>query len=139
MLLDRGSFVAVVRGEEIGGLGVVHFSLEQVELLVGHGDGELHRRLGLVEIGGGAAAARRLPGVVILLEKRDLPELLLAQPQDVGLVGPFPDGLLFFRRPLQPSSSAPSSSSCVLPLRRNPSAIRTCRAPSSGSWCSGPS
>src|SRR5262245_4897536 len=111
---------------------------EKIHLLVADLYRELHCLLGFFEIHGLARPARGFPRISIGVQKHDLAQLGLARPEHVALVGPFPDGLFLFRRPLQPFSSAPASRCAVPRPRRRPSASRILCAPWPGSWARTP-
>src|SRR6266851_7221204 len=102
--------------------------MEEVELLVGHRNGELDGLLRALQVLGSTGAARRLPFVMVLSCQGDLAELGLAEPIGMALIRAFPEWLclfVFLRRRLQRSSSAPSSSCAGPRLRQRPSAART--------------
>src|SRR6185436_19387816 len=66
---------------------------KEVELLIGHQHGHFHCLLRLVEIGGLAGPAAGFPRVPILFRQRHFPELRLAEPERVPLVGALPKRL----------------------------------------------
>src|SRR3954464_7187219 len=110
----------------------IYLFAEEIQLLVGHEDGQLDGLLRLVQVVGATGLAGGFPCVLVLAGKGDLAELLLSEPVGVALVRAFPEWrlFLFLRRRLQRSSSAPSSSCAGLRLRRSPSGARRWRAPS---------
>src|SRR5262245_24655333 len=116
----------------------VRSSIEEIHLFGCDQHRHLDGLLRLVEIDGLAGPAGGFPRVMVFLDEGDFAELRLAKPEGVPAIGALPERL-GFRRPLQRSSSAPSSSRAGLPLRRPPSrARRSCvlsSSPSSRAPC----
>src|SRR3982750_4967785 len=106
--------------------------LEKIELLVRHGDRQLHCALGSLELLALADAAGRFPAIALAAGERHLAELLLAEPVSVALIRAFPErlclalllrrhGTSFLIRRRPPRSSSARASSCAgLRLRRSP-------------------
>jgi hypothetical protein len=66
--LDRRGVVSVIGGEQVERVGI-HRSVEKRQLFVGQRDGELHRRLRLLQAVGLAVLAGRLPAVAPVLAR----------------------------------------------------------------------
>src|SRR3954470_24712439 len=106
--------------------------LKKIELLVRHGDRQLHCALGSLELLALADAAGRFPAIALAAGEGPLAELLLAEPVSVALIRAFPERLclalllcrvdtcfLIRRRPPL-FSSARRSSCAALRLRPSP-------------------